>query len=82
MPMEVQMVPKPGEDMRAFMARCALAYDTAMARAMLRALGIPVPERHAPGAIALAADTDEGSRYRDMAWCFQNREHVDLGDRS
>ena len=34
------------------LARCALRYDTAMSRAMLRALGIAVPHRLRPGTIA------------------------------
>lgn len=35
------------------LARIALRYDTAMSRAMLRALGVPVPHRRPrPGAIA------------------------------
>ena len=32
--------------------RCALRYDTAMSRAMLRALGVAVPHRPRPGTIA------------------------------
>ena len=35
------------------MARIALRYDTALSRAMLRALGVDVPHRHAPGTIVL-----------------------------
>lgn len=35
------------------MTRIALRYDTSMSRAMLRALGVPVPHRRPrPGAIA------------------------------
>lgn len=34
------------------LARCALRYDTAMSRAMLRALGIAVPHVPRPGTIA------------------------------
>lgn len=35
------------------LARIALRYDTSMSRAMLRALGVPVPHREPrPGAIA------------------------------
>ena len=33
------------------LARCALRYDTAMSRAMLRALGVPVPHRSRPGTV-------------------------------
>ena len=32
--------------------RIAMRYDTAMSRAMLRALGVDVPHRAAPGTIA------------------------------
>lgn len=50
------------------MARIALRYDTAMSRAMLRALGIEVPEPlPAVGTIARA-----DRRYDGMAWCFAN----------
>lgn len=50
------------------MIRSALAYDTAMSRAMLRACGVPVPRRLAVGSIA-RVDAFEG-----MAECMANRE--------
>lgn len=42
------------------LARCALRYDTAMSRAMLRALGIAVPHVPRPGTIA-RVDRYEGA---------------------
>lgn len=77
MPMEVQMVPKSGEDMRAFMARCALAYDTAMSRAMLRALGIPSPRRTAAGG-TVQADTLTRGMYEGVSECMGQRFGVRL----
>lgn len=50
------------------LARIALRYDTAMSRAMLRALGVPVPEP-AP-AVGTIARADR--RYDGMGWCFRN----------
>lgn len=42
--------------------RIAMRYDTAMSRAMLRALGVPVPHREPrPGAI-VSADRFDGLR--------------------
>ncbi|MBQ9000249.1 MAG: hypothetical protein IJ087_00150 [Eggerthellaceae bacterium] len=35
---------REGETLRDFMLRCALHNDTSMARAFLRALGVPVPD--------------------------------------
>lgn len=50
------------------MARIALRYDTSMSRAMLRALGVPVPEpRPRIGAVARA-----DRRYDGIAECFRN----------
>lgn len=47
------------------LAAIALRYDTAMSRAMLRALGVPVPHRPAkPGAIARV------DRYEGMLECM------------
>lgn len=43
------------------LARCALRYDTAMSRAMLRALGIAVPHVPRPGTIA-RVDKYRGAR--------------------
>ena len=59
---------------RDVMLRCALRYDTAMSRAMLRALGREVPEtsrRPCPVARVGAAARD-ARRYRAMRWCFEN----------
>lgn len=50
------------------LASIALRYDTAMSRAMLRALGVPVPRvRHycAPAPVEDATDPD-------VLWCFAN----------
>lgn len=59
------------------LARIALKYDTAMSRAMLRALGVPVPERYAAGGIApagmLARDT-----YAGLHDCMMQRYGVVL----
>ena len=47
------------------LAAIALRYDTAMSRAMLRALGVPVPRREPePGAIARV------DRYAGMRECM------------
>lgn len=57
------------------LASIALRYNTAMSRAMLRALGVPVPRvRHfcAPAPVEDAADPD-------VLWCFRNdRSPMDL----
>lgn len=45
-------------------ARIALRYDTAMSRAMLRALGVPVPHRPRPGTVARV------DRYGGIAECM------------
>lgn len=55
-----------------FVCRCALRYDTAMSRAMLRALGVQVPHRARPGTIA-RVDRLDGLRE-----CFENRKRVRL----
>jgi len=52
--------------------RIALRYDTAMSRAMLRALGVPVPEAARPGIIVRA------DRYDGVRECFDNRRRVRL----
>lgn len=49
------------------LAAIALRYDTAMSRAMLRALGMDVPHRATVGAIVMV------DRYADMDECFANR---------
>ena len=46
------------------LARIALRYDTSMSRALLRALGIPVPHRNLPGTIAKV------DRYGGMDECM------------
>ena len=51
------------------LARIALKYDTPMSRAMLRALGLPVPPPPPlPGAVV---EVPEGVA-PDIAWCFAN----------
>ena len=50
--------------------RIALRYDTALSRAMLRALGVDVPHRIRRGAIVRV------DRYNGMEECFMNRERV------
>ena len=52
------------------LARIALRYDTAMSRAMLRALGVDVPHRARPGAVVLA------DRYDGMMECFAQKVGV------
>jgi len=52
------------------LARIALRYDTALSRAMLRALGVEVPHRARPGSIVLA------DRYGGVAECFAQRHGV------
>ena len=48
------------------LARIALRYDTAMSRAMLRALGIPIPEqRPRPGTVARV------DRYEGLEECLK-----------
>ena len=54
------------------LARIALRYDTAMSRAMLRALGIEVPHRVRPGTIARV------DRLKDLRECFANERRVRL----
>ena len=54
------------------LVRIALRYDTAMSRAMLRALGVEVPHRVRHGAIVRA------DRLDGLGECFANREHVNL----
>lgn len=55
-----------------YVARCAMSHDTLMARAFLRALGIPVPDRPVPGTIVRA------DRYAGMDECFAQRYGVRL----
>ena len=52
------------------LARIALRYDTALSRAMLRALGIDVPRRSVPGAIQRV------DRYDGVAECMGQRVGV------
>lgn len=60
------------EEWRAMLARCALACDTAMSRAMLRALGIE-PKRKAHRGSVPRPDPYEGARE-----CFAQRHGVTL----
>lgn len=53
------------------LAAIALRYDTAMSRAMLRALGLPVPRRESrPGTIARV------DRYAGLEACMAQRTGV------
>ena len=54
------------------LAAIALRYDTAMSRAMLRALGMDVPHRATVGAIVPV------DRYADMEECFANKGGVEI----
>jgi len=49
------------------LARIALRHDTSMARAMLRALGVPVPRSFRAGVPVRADYIDP-----DVLWCFRN----------
>ena len=55
------------------LARIALRYDTRMSRAMLRALGVPVPERPPKSGAVVRVD-----RYDEVRECFKNRRRVRL----
>ena len=61
------------EEWRAMLARFALACDTAVSRAMLRALGIPAREPRPNGTVVVSAD-----RYKGMRECFANKRRVDI----
>lgn len=52
--------------------KIALSHDTSMSRAMLRALGYPVPETYPQGAIARV------DRYSGVPECFANDRRVRL----
>ena len=54
-------------------ARIALRYDTAMSRAMLRALGIPVPERKPKRGQIVRVD-----KYAGIEDCRRQRHGVTL----
>ena len=54
------------------LVRIALRYDTAMSRAMLRALGVEVPHRVRPGTVARV------DRLDGLLECFANRRGVRL----
>lgn len=54
------------------LARIALRYDTALSRAMLRALGVDVPHRLRVGSIVLA------DRYDGIADCMAQSHGVTL----
>lgn len=54
---------------RADLVRIAMRHDTAMSRAMLRALGVPAPEP-----ASRTEDRQRGAwRYRGMRSCMANR---------
>ena len=55
------------------LARIALRYDTAMSRAMLRALGIPVPERKPKRGQIVRVD-----KYAGIDACRRQRHGVNL----
>ena len=59
---------------RDVMLRLTLRYETAMSRAMLRALGHDAPEtRRRPCPVArVGATARDARRYRAMRWCFEN----------
>lgn len=59
---------------RQAMLDVALRYDTAMSRAMLRALGHDAPEtRRSPcPVVRVGATARDARRYRAMRWCFRN----------
>lgn len=52
------------------LARIALRYDTAMSRAMLRAIGVPAPEPVRYGVVARV------DRYDGLLECFAQRTGV------
>ena len=54
---------------REYMARSALACDTSMSRAFLRALGVRVPEPVRPGRVVRAGGDYV---YDGLGWCFRN----------
>lgn len=59
---------------RQAMLDAALRYDTAMSRAMLRALGHDASEvRRGPCfVVRVGATARDARRYRAMRWCFEN----------
>ena len=59
------------------LARIALRYDTTMSRAMLRALGLPAPERGGRGVI-IAVDAARAGTYADVRECMGQRYGVRL----
>lgn len=62
---------REGETWLDFVLRCALRYDTTMARAFLRALGVPVPEVYPRIAIVEKVD-----KYADAKACMGQRYGV------
>lgn len=62
-----------GESWNEFLLRCALRHDTAMSRAMLRALGLPARDPMPEGTVVAKVD-----RYRDVRECFENKRRVRL----
>ena len=57
------------------LARIALRYDTAMSRAMLRALGLSVPERYAAGGV-VPVDVLKRDMYAGVQGCMMQRYGV------
>lgn len=57
------------------LTRIALRYDTAMSRAMLRALGVQIPERYATGGV-VPLDTLKRDMYAGMQGCMMQRYGV------
>ena len=59
---------------RDVMLGIALRYDTAMSRAMLRALGRDAPcvRPRACPAVRVGHEASEARRYRDLMACFRN----------
>lgn len=55
---------------RTTLAAIARRYDTAMSRAMLRALG--VPRRGPARPLARRLSAAEELRYEGLGWCFEN----------
>ena len=58
---------------RDHLARIALRYDTAMSRAMLRALGVPVPERRPKRGQIVRVD-----KYAGLDDCRRQKHGVNL----
>ena len=64
---------REGESWHDFMVRCALSHDTSIARAFLRALGVPVPRSFPKPGVITSLD-----RFTDMESCMDQRYGVRL----